>query len=325
MPQPSVAYACGRIGVLKRNALHSAQLERLLSARSYEEALRTLSDVGFAAADAADFQTAADLHVKKACELIKAVSPEPKVTDCFLLRYDAHNLKVLLKSRFLAQKPEFLSTCGTMDVEKLRHAVAEHSYQPLPECFRMTLEALEKQLSVRFDPMRIDTELDQAMYRQAFEWLKGTRVRVALEYFRAKADLQNLVMLLRAKAMHKDAKFFEQLALEGGNIQPKAFVQTAEEPDKLAKLVRRYGNAVYQAAMSAAMDSAKLPRLEKEADDYLYGLFKPYRYQNDTMESLIAYLLQNQREATDVRLILTGKLNGFADEAITERVRELHG
>ena len=41
--------------------------------------------------------------------------------------------------------------------------------------------------------------------------------------------------------------------------------------------------------------------------------------------ALIAHLLRAQREATDVRLIMAGKLNGFKPEELEERVRELHG
>ena len=43
------------------------------------------------------------------------------------------------------------------------------------------------------------------------------------------------------------------------------------------------------------------------------------------MESIVSYLLQKQREATDVRLVMAGKLNGFTPEAVGERMRELDG
>ena len=80
-----------------------------------------------------------------------------------------------------------------------------------------------------------------------------------------------------------------------------------------------------EAALSAALNPQKLPQMEKVADDYVYGLFKPHRYDSDTLEMLLAFLLQKQREATDVRLIMAGKLNGFTPEAVAERVRELNG
>jgi V/A-type H+/Na+-transporting ATPase subunit C len=326
MPQPSVSYACGRVGTLKRFALKRAQIDRLAAAHDYPEAVRILSDIGFAAAENMDFQTAADQHVRKACELIRAVTPDPAVTDCFLLRYDVHNLKVLIKSRHLAQTPQFLSSCGTIPAEKLRHCVAEHTYAPLQAELKAAMESLEKKSAARFDPMLIDTELDKAMYRQIFANLAHSRyAKAAVTYFKARADLLNVIMLLRLKAMGKDADDFQNVGIDGGNVTVKAFAAVFGESERLARLLKRHSAQVYQVALGATIDPAALPYLEKVADDFLFGLLKPYQYESASMEILIAYLLQKQREATDVRLIMAGKLNGFKPEAVAERMRELNG
>ena len=326
MAQPSISYACGRVGVLRRTALHVAQLDRLIAAHTYEEACRTLSDIGFAAGEQIDFQAAADAHVRGACELIRAVTPDTLITDSFLLRYDVHNLKVLFKSRHLAQKPQFLSSCGTLLIEKLRHCVADHTYAYLPAELKACMESLERRTATSFDPMLVDTELDRAMYRQVFLNLSNRpKADTARRYFKAKVDLQNMIMLLRLKAMGRDADAFEAVALPGGQVNVKTFVHLFAENERLAKLLKPYGAEVYLAALAASEDASKLPYLEKTADDYLYGLFAPYRYDSDSMEVLLAFLLQRQREATDVRLIMAGKLNGFKTEAVAERVRELNG
>lgn len=325
MPQPSISYACGRVGVLGRSALKRAQLDRLAAASTYEEAARALVDIGFSADEQVDFQTAADRHVRKACELVRAVTPEPAITDCFQMRYDIHNLKVLFKSRHLAQKPQFLSACGTLNPETLRHCVAERTYAPLPAELRAAMERLEKQNAVHFDPMEVDAQLDQAMYRQIFANLdKLPQAKTALAYFRAKVDLQNVIMLYRVKAMGKDAAFFERIALQGGNAPAKAYGNAFAENDRLARLLRRYGAVVYQAAVSAGADARKLPFLEKTADDYLFKLFDKSTYSVDSLDMMMAFLLRKQREATDVRLLMAGKVNGFQPGAVMERVRELH-
>jgi len=325
MPQQSISYACGRIGVLKRSALHKAHIERLLAAPQQQEAMRVLADIGFVTADQADFQAAADQHIRKACNLINAVSTDPLMTDCFFLRYDVHNLKVLIKARHLAHAPEFLSSCGSINLETLKHCVADRTYAMLPKELADGLKKLEKRIAVEFDPLLVDAELDKAMVRQIFKNLEGKENTAAYRYFQAKADLTNLTMLLRVRAMGKDAAFFETLALDGGKAGKRGFVNAFTDNDRLARLAGFYGMTVRQAAQAAALDSAKLPYFEKVADDYLYGLFAPYRYETAGIEVLIAYLLQKQREAADVRLILTGKINGFPPEAVQERVRELNG
>ena len=326
MPQPSISYACGRVGVLRRSALHSAQLERLQSAKTYGDALRALTDIGFAAADTTDFQIATDLHVRKACELIRAVTSNPAVTDSFLLRYDVHNLKVLVKARYLAQKPTYLSVCGTLPIEKLRHAVAERTYAMLPAMLKEGMVSLEKRIAVHFDPMLVDTELDKAMYRQVFDNLAGDRdAAKAIAYFQAKVDLHNLMTALRLRAMGKDETLLRDVALEGGAIPLRMLCAAFADNERLARQLQRYGAKVYQAAVAASLDPAKLPTMEKVAEDYLYSLFQDARYTAGSLDVLIAFLLQKQREATDVRLIMAGKRNGFALEAINERMRELNG
>lgn len=325
MPQPSVSYACGRIGVLRRKALGAPQMERLMATHTYEEACRVLMDVGYLSGEGADFQTAADERVTRACELIEAVTPMPELTECFLLRYDAHNLKVLLKSRYLAIEAAYLSSCGTLRVDRLKHAVTERRYTSLPKPFADALEGLEKSLAREFDPMSIDAEIDKAMYTLIFEKLKGKQSRTVKRYFIAKVDLQNYIILLRVKKMRKDAALFERLFLPGGSVTLESFKKAFDEPDKLAKLMEPYGKQVRDAAVKAALDADKLPLMEKTADDYLYSFFSHTKYQTDSIDVLISYLLHAQREAADVRLIMTGKLNGFTATELAERVRELHG
>lgn len=325
MPQPSISYACGRIGVLKRSQLHQAQIERLLAAPQLAEAERVLVDIGFMATDHTDIQAAADQHIQKACDLIKAVTTDLKMTDCFFLRYDVHNLKVLIKSRHLAQAPEFLSACGSIDVETLKHCVAERAYTQLPSKLAEGLKKLEKRIAVNFDPLLVDAELDKAMYRQIFTNLTGKEETLAYHYFQAKTDLQNLIMLLRVRAMGKDAAFFASLALDGGRTGKQSLINGFADNEHLVRFGTAFGMVAKQAVHAAVLDSHKLPYLEKVADDYLYGLFKPYRYESAVIEVLIAYLVQRQREAANVRLIMMGKINGFTSDAVQERVRELNG
>jgi len=287
--------------------------------------MRVLADIGFVTADQADFQAAADAHIRKACDLIKAVTTDKKMTDCFFLRYDVHNLKVLIKSRHLAHAPEFLSACGSMDVETLKHCVADRSYALLPQELAEGLKKLEKRIAVEFDPLLVDATLDIAMYRQIFKNLEGKGNTLAYRYFQAKADLLNLIMLLRVRAMGEDAAYFEALALPGGNAGIRSFVNGYADNDRLVRLTSPYGMAVKQAALAAALDDKKLPYFEKIADDYLFGMLKPSRYESAVIEVLLSYLLQKQREAANVRLIMTGKKNNFPPDAVQERMRELIG
>lgn len=56
MPQESIYYAAGRLSIKQREIMDASRLERLLSTSSFEEAKRTLSEIGWASAEEADYE-----------------------------------------------------------------------------------------------------------------------------------------------------------------------------------------------------------------------------------------------------------------------------
>lgn len=323
MPQQSHAYAVGRVSVLLREKLDAASMERLHAAGTLPEALRVLQEMGLYDQQHADYERVASEHLRKAYAFLREVTPEPRVTDCFLIRFDIHNLKMLLKARCLSQSAEHLSDCGMFGVEPLRHAVEERKYPMLPPSIRAALEALEKRLAVREDPLDIDASLDKAMYAWIFESLAAEHSPTVSAYFAAKADLQCAVMLLRCLKMKQSAAFFEQMLLPGGSISKARWLGAYEHPGRLSDLLRPYGAKIVSAVQAAA-NAGGLPALEKAIDDYLQSLFAPMRKDPLAIEPLIAYVLLREREASAIRLILAAKANGFSPEAIRERLRELY-
>lgn len=327
MPQNSVAYAVARVHVQSRDALDAARVERLLAADGYQEALRTLSEIGFGGADAGmDAEAVAAEHVLHACTLVRQVSPCPEATDSFLLRYDGLNLKTLLKARTLGQKPPLLSACGIFPVEQLSHAVDTQSYKGLPDSLREALEELEKTLAVRADALAIDTTVDRAIYTLIGENMRAVKSPVIRGYFVSRADLLGAVMLLRALRMGRGLAFFRQMLLPGGKITQAQWEAAFERPETLPALLEPlYGRAVGVAAAAAVQDADRLPALEKAMDDALLAPFSALKKSLLRLEPLVGYLLGAEREAAAVRLILAGKAGGFAPEAVRERLRELYG
>ena len=64
MAQNSVAHAVARVHVLGRDALDAGRIDRLLSASSYEEALKTLNEIGWTNEAGQDPEQAAAEHVR---------------------------------------------------------------------------------------------------------------------------------------------------------------------------------------------------------------------------------------------------------------------
>ncbi|MDD4080543.1 MAG: V-type ATPase subunit [Eubacteriales bacterium] len=324
MPQPSIAYAIGRVRSLARKPLAGAQLERLLVASDYDEARHILTEMGWAEIEDKGVEATSAALLEKNCKLIQDISPQPEVTDSFMLRHDAQNLKALFKARVLEVTPEALSECGTIPVSLLSHAVAEHSYNKLPEPFARAMNDLEKQAAVKVDPMLIDVRVDQALFELITGRMEKVQSKTVREYFRAKADFVNALTYLRMRDMDLKGTELSELLVSGGKLSPRIWKKVIESPDRLQTLFRRFGEEMQAALTRALADRRALPALERAADDYLLALFRPYRNEPFAIEVLPGHLLALEREAAAVRLILAGKRSQFEPELIRERLREAY-
>ncbi len=325
MPQTSIAYAVGRVRAAQRKPLGDAQQERLLSASSYQEALSLLNEMGWQDSESSSIAELGTKRLEDICNLLKSITPEAKLTDAFLLRHDAQNLKALLKARVLGVEPESLSNCGTMDINVLRHAVTEHDYRKLPASFQEALAHLERRIALQVDPMEIDVKLDQALFTEIFKLLKGVHNKAVKQYFTTLVDFKNAVAYFRMEAMKQPVDRFLDLMLPGGKVDKARWTAIIKKPEGLLSAFADYDISLRTALASAQADYAKLPALEKRIDDHLLSFFRPYRNEPYAIEVLIGWLLAFEREVGAVRLIMAGKLNEFPEEVIRERLRVAYG
>ena len=63
---------------------------------------------------------------------------------------------------------------------------------------------------------------------------------------------------------------------------------------------------------------------ERWCDNRMIETLKPQKYETFSVGPLLGYLIARENEIKTVRIILTGKQNGFPDDAIRERIREMY-
>ena len=325
MPQSSTLYAVARLKMLRRHFLTTSQMQRLLSAPDYAQARLVLVEAAYLEGEQADWEKAAAKRLLDASVILKKLTPNQTVSDAFLMRHDIHNLKTLFKARILGIEPEGISSCGTLDPELLRHAVADHRYQALPPALALTMDALEKQIAVKVDPMAIDVLLDQALFTLMHKALAHAPSAAVKAWLRMKADFANLMSFIRLQRMASSLSF-SQVLVTGGGIELAKLLALESKPDKLMGLYQQiYGKKVALMAKAALEDSAHTAALERELELLLQAPFASVSRQIDSLDAVIDYMLTLERETAAVRLIMTGKRNGFSQEAIEERLRADYG
>ena len=73
-----------------------------------------------------------------------------------------------------------------------------------------------------------------------------------------------------------------------------------------------------------AVRTGSIGVIEKRRDDVLTELLKQYKWESDTVMPVLGYMLAREREAKNIRLVITLARNNFGEEAIDERLRELY-
>ena len=327
MAQKSYAYASARISALSRRLLDEAALKRMAEG-SMGDALRLLIDNRYGNlpdAGEGDGERMIERELVAMREEVRELSPEPAITDLFLLESDVMNLKALIKARLLNQTDIAWQPGGLYGREALEGAVREQDYALLPQDMAVELGELEKRLAVSVEPQLISIALDRAYLRHA---LSATAKNKAFHhYFLAKADFDNVLTFLRVRAMGGGKGMLKDVLLVEGGIPLRAFAEGYEfSVEGYGKIVEK---SVCRQQIASAMDkmygTGNIGEVEKARDNYLMSLISAHKYDALTLFPVVGYIIAKEREAQNVRLILTVKRNNLNSSVISERLVKLYG
>lgn len=337
------AYAVGRIRVLETRLLDDSALQRMLESDSPRAALESLSDTEYETSlskieNEWDFEAALRVEMERVYKLIESLSQDQELTKIFRIKWDFHNLKALLKSKYLqsiadtetrpADVSDILVQSGLEDLEKLTEAVMSEDggIGHLPKYLREAIVEVESEFETGdIDPQLIDIILDKHLqslnYRRATEYsdfLKG--------YFQSAIDLYNIKNFLRVKILNKDRDFLNKVLLDNGTLKTELFLNQFEEDiQNFASAIKRtnYYELVTEGIQSWTENNS-FATLERLSDNYLLNYIKPAKFAILGVEPLLGYLLAREHEMKLLRIIMIGKLNGLTSESIRERLRETY-
>lgn len=320
MHNKSIYYAAGRMALLKQRSIDKDKLEKLLLAADLDEARKLLAEFGWP--NLGDDELNASKNFNSACELIKDLSVDGKLTECHMLKYDITNLKILMKSSQADIEPSALYDSSFLGLNKLKSSIENDCFYSLPGEIALAVKRLYNQISFHFDPALIDITLDKAYYEYAVKSLPK-KYSDSIKYFKSKIDFLNFSMLLRLKNKKQDWSVAEKYLIKCGNILFSQLKNAYFSDGIMHSLLKHYPADIKNVANEAETDFSKLSKFEKLTDNYLFKIFASKRHEIRA-ELPIYFLLFKERETSAVRLILASKANSFSNEDIMERLRDLY-
>ncbi|MBR0575826.1 V-type ATP synthase subunit C [Proteiniclasticum sp. BAD-10] len=321
-----------RVKVLEKRLLSKARLERMVDAKDMGEVLKILAETEYqpllgSLERPEDYERILSGEMTRVYALMAELTPEHVIAQLLALKYDYHNLKVLLKEKILGKNLQnLLVSYGMVEISKLRSAVtlgdAEGIAQPMAEAIAQVEAHYEKNA----DPQFIDILLDRYYYLHLQELAQGTQILLFTDYVRNLIDFTNLKTLIRVKKMEKDIKFLEEVLLDGGNIGKEKILYSLN--DSLDVILTRFKNEKLAKPLTEGLEAfrktGRLTDFEKIMDNALMALQEPSKNIIFGPEPLFSYLYAKEAEIKALRIIMVSKINKLSPSVIRERLRDLY-
>lgn len=311
----------------ERDLLTAAGMDRMIEAPTVEDAAKVLQEIGYG-----EFSASSDRELNAAlvrerenmfADLYRFV-PDKAVVDVFKVKYDYHNLKVMLKANAMGlDGRHLLMDAGRVPAERLAEIVTEGSFDRLGDVLGAAAAEASEILSTTGDPQLSDFALDRAYYREMLSAAEATGSKFLTDYVRVTIDAANLRSVVRTLRMHKGGDFLEKVLFAGGTVSVGSIVDAAFSGD----VTEPFAPTVLSAAAelgSAAAKGGSLTPFEKACDDAVTAYAAKAKGVPFGVEAVIGYLVAKEIEFTAVRIIMSSRMAGIGGDTIRERLREAY-
>ena len=319
------------IRILEKRLLTRNRLERMIEAQTPEEVLKLLGETEYSQ-DMADIHGSQDYEIilkretERVFSIVRNMIKNTGIVDVLSLKYDYHNLKVLLKSKITGKDfSSLLMQAGTIDASKFKVKFETQS-NDLPQEIMEAIDEVQKDFEENHNPQRIDIIVDKHYFRNLSRLAKEIDVKVITDYVEGLIDFQNMITLFRVQKQKRDARFLETVIFEGGTISKNKIVASINDnTDTILNKFKKEKLGTYLVkGLEAFSETKRLSELEKISDNYLMELNKESKYVVFGPEPLFTYLVAKEREINAIRMIMVSKINNISSDKIRERLRETY-
>lgn len=324
--------AVARLRVLEKRLLSKVKIERMIDSASADDVLKILQETEYASLmgnvkRAEDYNILLKDELNRIYSLMYEVSPYSSIVDIMSLKYDYHNIKVLLKGRALDKDfSHMLIPVGTVIIEELKFYMTTMEYKKLDPNMREAIIEAQKVYKELNDPQKIDIILDRYMYVDMLSKAKETKIDFIIAYVKRSIDFSNIKSIIRLKKQQKDVNFFNEVILSGGDISSDVLLTAFNEPieNMAAKFTSSKYGEVVRIGLEEYIKTGKLSSLEKLSENYIMKNLKVAKYVTFGPEPIFAYIAAKETEIKIIRIIMVGKINNVDTSVIRERVREVY-
>ena len=322
MSNTKYTYAVARIRALEVSLFSDAVIEQLLACKTAEQALQLVTEKGWGDPSSdRDMDAVLKREEEKTWEVIRDVAPDMSVFDVLSYPKLYHNLKAAIKEVCTETRNPgiFYDDCQIPGREMLQ-IVENREFSKLPRGMsRVAEEAFDTLLHTR-DGQLCDIMIDKAALDAICEAGRRSGEPIIQDYADTTVAIADIKIAVRSQKTGKSVDFMRSTMAECAGLNIEQLIRAAlAGADEIAQYLE---GTSYAGGADALRESP--PAFERWCDNRMIETLKPQKYETFSVGPLLGYLIARENEIKTVRIILTGKQNGFPDEAIRERIREMY-
>jgi V/A-type H+-transporting ATPase subunit C len=315
-------YAVARVRALENSLFSDSEIERLLACTDEEQCLQLLSEKGWGdGTGSMDISDMLKREEEKTWEVIRELAPDMSVFDVLSYPKLYHNLKAAVKQVCTEVEGEsiFYEDCSITGEEMLQ-IVRNKEWGQLPgNMGEAAAEAYDTLLHTR-DGQLCDVIVDKAALDAIYEAGKRSKAEIIRNYAESTVAIADIKIAVRSQKTAKSIDFMKRAMAQCETISVEQLSKAAAAG---MDAIRDYLLGTAYAEGAAALQESS-SAFERWCDNRMMETIRPQKYNSFSVGPLVAYVLARESEIKTVRIILTGKQNGFSEESIRERIREMY-
>lgn len=325
------AYIVGRLRALETRLMNANLVERMIDAPTAQDAFRVLNDVPLISGSIGeytvdDFQKVLSGGLKKMAELFRSMAPNPEVMNYLWLKYDFHNLKVVLKARLTgrgyADVEHALIDMGNRSKSEWETYLLTGKIKPLTDGMNSTIQDATIHYNNNEDAQSVDLIVDRHFVEEMLLVSQKIGSTLLIKYLKRLIDFNNLRTFIRCEILKKDKKQVNQFLVNGGNISVSVFLSSFEKGHEglLQVLSRKIASDDLVYVLNAYSNEKTLLTTEKKIAELQQNFMDESKKMSFGTESVFAFFWKFENHLHVIRAILVGKLNGLPLEDIKKHV-----
>ena len=307
--------------------LSREKAERMLDVPGFEDCAKLLADSGYEDMSQMNMKQIEDALSARRAALFRELEtlvPDMNALDLFRMKYDYHNIKVLIKSEAMNQDDSgLLSDSGRVPRDVAVKCFREDRLRDLPGALGAAADEARNLLNRSANPQLSDFLLDKAYFSEMQETAEALDSDFARGYVQLLADSTNLRSAVRILRMGKDIGYLREALVTCGSISEERLI-SGIAGEGIASVFA--GTQLQKAAQlgADAVSGGMLTGFELACDNALNAYLSDAKRYSFGEECVLAYIAGQESELTAVRMILTGRLAGVPSDVIRERLRDLY-